>query len=194
MPARWPAGRRSTDVQSALTATVGPSHPHSVARDASDRWIRAYQSDDLPSENASTIDWRTRLRQAVPLISPRLTLLSEAWGKIQYLLADDAHVPIDPVSEAKAGADAPAVLAATLEVVESLGEFTTQALHEALTVRLVDQMGLSKKAAFAPIRVAITGALVSPPLFESMEILGQDSCVTRLRAFMAISGRDNLAG
>jgi len=194
VPARWPAGRRSTDVQSALTATVGPSHPHSVARDASDRWIRAYQSDDLPSENASTIDWRTRLRQAVPLISPRLTLLSEAWGKIQYLLADDAHVPIDPVSEAKAGADAPAVLAATLEVVESLGEFTTQALHEALTVRLVDQMGLSKKAAFAPIRVAITGALVSPPLFESMEILGQDSCVTRLRAFMAISGRDNLAG
>ncbi|MCL2483094.1 MAG: glutamate--tRNA ligase, partial [Propionibacteriaceae bacterium] len=141
-------------------------------------YIEAYQSDDLPSGNASTIDWRVRLRQAVPLISPRLTLLSEALGKIQYLLADDVHVPIDPVSEAKAGADAPAVLAATLEVVESLDEFTTQALHEALTVRLVDQMGLSKKAAFAPIRVAITGALVSPPLFESMEILGQDSCVT----------------
>ncbi|MCL2481998.1 MAG: hypothetical protein FWF43_00995 [Propionibacteriaceae bacterium] len=37
VPARWPAGHRSTDIQSALTATVDPSHPHSVARDTSDR-------------------------------------------------------------------------------------------------------------------------------------------------------------
>ena len=49
----------------------------------------------------------------------------------------------------------------------------------------MDGLGLKPKVAFGPVRVAITGRRVSPPLFESMAILGRDSCLARLEALRA---------
>jgi glutamyl-tRNA synthetase len=46
---------------------------------------------------------------------------------------------------------------------------------------LVEALGLKPRKAFGPIRVAITGSLVSPPLFESMELLGRERSLQRLR-------------
>ena len=71
---------------------------------------------------------------------------------------------------------------AAIETVEGLTEFTTAALEESLRARIVDEMGVKPRLAFGPLRVAVTGRQVSPPLFESMEILGRDSSLTRLRA------------
>jgi glutamyl-tRNA synthetase len=47
---------------------------------------------------------------------------------------------------------------------------------------LVDGLGLKPRKAFAPVRVAITGRTVSPPLYESMELLGRERSLGRLRA------------
>ena len=47
---------------------------------------------------------------------------------------------------------------------------------------LLDGMGLKPKVAFTPLRVAVSGAKVSPPLFESMEILGKHSTLARLQS------------
>ena len=58
----------------------------------------------------------------------------------------------------------------------------------ALTERIVDDLGIKPKFAFAPIRVAISGRTVSPPLFESMEILGRDESLVRLRALRGFVG------
>ena len=69
--------------------------------------------------------------------------------------------------------------------VEGLTEFTTASLEESLRARIVDEMGVKPRLAFGPLRVAVTGRQVSPPLFESMEILGRDSSLTRLRALRA---------
>ena len=58
----------------------------------------------------------------------------------------------------------------------------TTAIEAALSATLVDGLGLKPRNAFGPLRVAVTGATVSPPLFESMEILGRERSLARLAA------------
>jgi glutamyl-tRNA synthetase len=65
---------------------------------------------------------------------------------------------------------------------KALGEWTTAAVEQTLHGALVDRLGLKPRNAYGPIRVAVTGRGVSPPLFESMELLGRDRSLARLRA------------
>jgi glutamyl-tRNA synthetase len=76
------------------------------------------------------------------------------------------------------------VLDATLAALEQLGpdEWTTVAIDQALRDALIEGLGLKPKNAFTPVRVAITGRRVSPPLFESIELLGREHTLARLRA------------
>jgi glutamyl-tRNA synthetase len=63
-----------------------------------------------------------------------------------------------------------------------LPEWTTAAIETALRGELIDKLALKPRNAFGPLRVAITGRQVSPPLFESMELLGREVSLARLRA------------
>jgi len=81
--------------------------------------------------------------------------------------------------------EAPQVLDTAIEVLEGLDDFSPQAQQDALRAALVDGLGIKARFAFAPLRTAVTGRRVSPPLFESMEILGKDSSLARLRALRA---------
>ena len=148
-------------------------------------YIDAYQRAELPGAADRTLSdgEKDRIRAAAPLIAPRLTTLKDALGKVRFLLVDDADLTVDPEAQAKVGDDA-VVIPLAIEALEELGEFTVQAVHDALTARIVDAMPerYKKRNAFAPVRLAITGTLVSLPLFESMAILGRDSCLARLRA------------
>ncbi len=125
------------------------------------------------------------LRAAVPIIQERLTLLADAIPQLRFLLTDDADLEIEAESFAALREDAAAVLEATVEVVAELGTFSHEELQAALRARIVEGMGIKPKFAFAPARIAITGSRVSPPLFESMEILGRESCLYRLKALRA---------
>ena len=58
-------------------------------------------------------------------------------------------------------------------------------LEAALRSALIDGLGLKPKLAFGPLRTAVSGQRISPPLFESMEILGRDSTLARLQALRA---------
>jgi glutamyl-tRNA synthetase len=71
---------------------------------------------------------------------------------------------------------------AAVEVLEDVDSWATSAIETALRERLVEQLGLKPRHAFGPVRVAVTGARVSPPLFESMELLGRERSLMRLRA------------
>jgi glutamyl-tRNA synthetase len=71
-------------------------------------------------------------------------------------------------------------LAASLKVINELKEFKTQTLHDELNRVLVTEMGLKPRIAFTALRVAVTGRRVSPPLFESMEIMGKEKVVSRI--------------
>jgi glutamyl-tRNA synthetase len=145
-------------------------------------YIDAYQSADVPGGTGLDDRARTIIERATPLIAPRLTRLGEALDKVRFLLVGDADLVIDEAAWAKVADTADQLLPEVIDTLEGLPEFTAEAMHQALTARLVDGLGYKVRVAFAPIRVAITGLAVSPPLFESMEILGLQACLNRLRA------------
>jgi glutamyl-tRNA synthetase len=74
------------------------------------------------------------------------------------------------------------VLSAAVAALDPLGDWSTASIEAALRSSLVEGLGLKPKLAFGPVRVAVTGRRVSPPLFESLELLGRDRTLLRLRA------------
>ncbi|MDH3010835.1 glutamate--tRNA ligase [Gordonia alkanivorans] len=124
------------------------------------------------------------------LVQTRIQVLGDAWDLIKFVYVSDDDFTIDEKAASKnLGADAVAVLDATIAAVEPLASWTTPELQDALNAALVDGMELKPRKAFGPVRVAVTGSQVSPPLFESMEILGRDKTLARLAAAREIAGK-----
>jgi glutamyl-tRNA synthetase len=130
------------------------------------------------------------LTAAAPLVQERMTLLDEAPGRLGFFFAADDAVEFDPAAVARLGPHARAVLEATLAGLGSVGEWTARGIQDALRAALVDGLGLKPKDAFAPVRVAVTGSRVSPPLFESMELLGRGASVRRVERLAALPDID----
>jgi glutamyl-tRNA synthetase len=122
---------------------------------------------------------------AAGMLQPRLVLLSDALDQLTFALTPDADLVIEDDARAQLTDAAPLVMDAALPVLEALGDFTHDAIEKALRTALVEGMSLKPRVAFAPLRVAITGRRVSPPLFESMELLGKESVLARLSALRA---------
>ncbi|MBF6191054.1 glutamate--tRNA ligase [Nocardia sp. CDC186] len=120
---------------------------------------------------------------AAELVQTRIVVLSDAWDLLRFLFAPAEEFAIDPAAGAKnLGPDATEVLQAAITAVEPLTEWTTEAIEAALKKALIDDLGLKPRKAFAPVRVAVTGSHISPPLYESLELLGRDLTLDRLRA------------
>ncbi|TYQ02705.1 UNVERIFIED_ORG: glutamyl-tRNA synthetase [Gordonia westfalica J30] len=122
------------------------------------------------------------------LVQTRIQVLGDAWDLIKFVYVSDDDFTIDEKAASKnLGADAVAVLDATIAAIEPLASWATQELQDALNAALVDGMELKPRKAFGPVRVAVTGSQVSPPLFESMEILGREKTLARLAAAREIA-------
>ncbi len=130
---------------------------------------------------------RAVLLAAAPLVQERTTVLSDAPEKLAFLFVADAAVHVEPAARAALRAEAAGVLDAAIDALEAIpaGEFTTARVEEALRLAVVEGLGIKPRFAFGPLRAAVTGRNVSPPLFESMEILGKGSSLARLRALRA---------
>ena len=114
-----------------------------------------------------------------------MTLLGEAPGMLGFLFVADGDLVIEDDARKALRPEAAEVLDRSIAVLADLPDFAADAQQEALRAVLVDELGIKPRFAFAPLRVAVTGRRVSPPLFESMEILGRDSTLARLRALRA---------
>ncbi|HMO12008.1 MAG TPA: glutamate--tRNA ligase, partial [Actinotalea sp.] len=126
------------------------------------------------------------LTAAAPLVQERIGLLGEAVGMLGFLLVDDPALVIEEDARAAAVKGEPAgALDASIAALEAVEKAAAAAVQQALSAALVDGLGLKPRVAFTPLRVAVSGRRVSPPLFESMEILGRSSTLARLRAFRA---------
>jgi glutamyl-tRNA synthetase len=128
-----------------------------------------------------------RLTAGAALIQTRIQLLGEAPAMLGFLfVADDVLLIEDDalVTVTKDVAQSGAVLAAAIETLDRLSGdgWNAAALEAGLRASVVEGLGIKPKFAFGPLRVAISGRRISPPLFESMEILGRESTLVRLRA------------
>jgi glutamyl-tRNA synthetase len=124
---------------------------------------------------------------AAELVQTRIVVLSDAWGLLKFL--DDDAYELDPKAAAKElGPDAVPVLDAAITALDGVPDWTAGGLEEALKSALLEGLELKPRKAFGPIRVAVTGATVSPPLFESLELLGRDRSLRRLREARARAG------
>lgn len=125
---------------------------------------------------ADTAEGRAILATVAPLLTERMKRLTEAPPMIRFLFEEP-----EPDDKARKALDGQGeYLAAVVEALEGIEGWTTAAIEDALR-SLAEQRELKPKKAFQPIRAAVTGTLISPPLFESLEILGRDKTLERLR-------------
>jgi glutamyl-tRNA synthetase len=121
----------------------------------------------------------TGFAAAAHLVQTRIVVLGDAWDLLKFL--NDDEYAIDPKAAAKElGPDAGAVLDAALAALDGVTDWTAVQIEDVLKAALIEGLGLKPRKAFGPIRVAATGTTVSPPLFESLELLGRDRSVGRL--------------
>jgi glutamyl-tRNA synthetase len=127
-----------------------------------------------------TPEQRRILEAIAPMAQERMVVLEDAVGLLGFLFTDD--VDVDPAAAQKqlAGTDADEVLAAAGSALAGLADWSTAAIEEALKTALVDGLGRKPRQAFGPVRVAVSGRTVSPPLYESIELLGRDRTLARL--------------
>ncbi|WP_406708207.1 glutamate--tRNA ligase [Tessaracoccus caeni] len=172
--------------------TVGPIFDLKKLDWLNGHYIRTLSADELAARIATfasdTGQWSDPserdldvLRQAVPIIQERLVVLKDALPQLDYLFAADADLVLDPAAVEALADNAAEVLDAAIAVTESVA-LDAASIQTGLRERIVEGLGIKPKFAFAPIRVAISGRRVSPPLFESMEILGRESSLARLKA------------
>ncbi|MGC4932879.1 glutamate--tRNA ligase [Gordonia sp. DT30] len=126
------------------------------------------------------------------LVQTRIQVLGDAWPLMSFLYVGEAEFTIDEKAASKnLGPDSVAVLDATIAAAEGVPAWQASELHDALNAALVDDLGLKPRKAFGPVRVAVTGSQVSPPLFESMELLGRDVSIARLRAARDLAAKSS---
>lgn len=126
------------------------------------------------------------LAAAAPLVQERMQVLSEAPAMLGFLFTADDDLVVEDDAAATLKDDASAVLSASIAALEPLDAWESPAIEGALRTALIDGLGLKPRLAFGPLRVAVSGRRISPPLFESMEILGKDSTLARLRSLAAL--------
>ncbi|MGV0749754.1 glutamate--tRNA ligase [Mycolicibacter heraklionensis] len=151
--------------------------------------IRLLELDDFTARLRSFLDTHGHdtglddagFAAAAALVQTRIVVLGDAWPLLKFF--NDAHYSLDPRAAAKElGPDAAPVLDAAIAALEGVGEWTTANIEAALKAALLDDLGLKPRKAFGPIRVGVSGGLVSPPLFESLELLGSNRSLDRLRS------------
>ncbi|MEP6814012.1 MAG: glutamate--tRNA ligase [Marmoricola sp.] len=122
---------------------------------------------------------RDLLVRAMPLVHDRIANLAESVEMLGFLFRDDVSY-VDADVAKLLDDDGLAVVAAARDALADLPQWTTEAIDGALRAKLVEELGIKPRNAFGPVRVAVTGRRVSPPLFESLELLGRETSLVRL--------------
>jgi glutamyl-tRNA synthetase len=136
----------------------------------------AYQGDPVNRE---------RFRQLLPEVQTRIETLSEVPGYVDFLFVDEPEVDQkawDKAMVPDAAAWLDAVIAAAAD-----WPWEAEQLHERF-MALAEELDANRRKFQAPVRVALTGRSVGPPLFESMVVLGQEATLARLRSARARLG------
>ena len=118
---------------------------------------------------------------ALPIIQERIATLAEVSQMLKFLFV--AKFEIDPEEAPKiSDPQSQSVLVKTAEVLTGLAPWNHESIEAKLRSALIEEMVLKPRIAFGAVRIAVTGSHISPPLFESMELLGSERSLTRIKA------------
>ena len=195
----WSAGEGDEDIVS-LDNMVGRFDLSTVSRNPAvfdtkklewmnGVYIREMASDDFLSTvlpmveesvgRALTDDELRMLEAVLPLVQERTKLLPEAADQVQFLFEAPSAYDEAAWSKVMEKPDTPTALAAAAEALGAIEAWTTEAIDDSLR-GMLEATGLNARKGFQPIRVAMSGSMVSPPLFESLEILGKEESLARI--------------
>lgn len=167
------------------TAINGEWIRHIAVEDLATRLVPFLKEDGVFT-NDPTSEQMQKLLAAVPHVQERMETLRQGIGMLGFLFYGDVGSPEFAVEPSEAEKvltpDALPVLVAAHEALSNLAQWNTESIEAALRVALIEGLELKPKFAFGPVRVAVTGRRVSPPLFESLEILGQERSLARILA------------
>ena len=150
----------------------------------SGEYMRLLEVDDFVARTLPLFDppldseQRAQYLTLAPLIRDRVRLLTEVAPMAAWLFAD-AVAYDDKSWEKVMKPDVVVVLDQAIERLSVLGTWTTESIEAEMRL-MMESLELKPGKAFQPLRVAVTGSVVSPPLFESLEALGQSRTVERL--------------
>ncbi|MCH8066135.1 MAG: glutamate--tRNA ligase [Chloroflexi bacterium] len=142
---------------------------------------------DLPDAAPRPID-RETVRRLVPLVRERIKRLDELAELVTSFFSDEMSYTADDLLGKQFKEDssgAAAAFRAAAQRAEALSAWEHPAIEEAMR-GLADELELKAGALFMLLRVAVTGRAISPPLFESMELLGKERCLKRLQAALTV--------
>ena len=125
------------------------------------------------------------VRLALPLIQERIVTLSEVPAMLAFLFTKEFAV--DEAARPKiADTDSKKILKRALSDLTPLSSWDHVAIEGVLRASLIEEMGLKPRIAFSALRIAATGSTISPPLFESMELLGKEVCLERIAGAISL--------
>ena len=120
------------------------------------------------------------IKRALPIIQERIVTLGEIPGLLNFLFVKDFAIAADSI-EKIADAQSKQVLQISAERLATLTDWTHGSIETVLRSALIEELGLKPRIAFSALRIAVTGSHISPPLFESMELLGASKSLARIR-------------
>ena len=124
-----------------------------------------------------------KFRFVAELVQTRIKKLDDAWDLVRFLIVSDEELVLDEKSARKnLKEDAVQPLEVAISVLSNVPDWDTASIESALQKALIEDLGLKPRKAYGALRVGISGQAISPPLFESMELLGRESTLARLRA------------
>ena len=123
------------------------------------------------------------LREAGPLVQERMQLLGEAPALLGFFFAADDSIEVD--ADATPPAGSAEILVAAVGALEQVTDWSHAEIERVLRAELIEGGGLKPRIAFGPLRTALSGKRISPPLFESMQLLGKESTLVRLTRLAA---------
>ncbi len=121
------------------------------------------------------------VKKALPIIQERITTLSEIPALLNFLFVSEFNVESES-AEKIADAQSKEVLKISADRLAGLAEWNHESIEGILRQALIVELGLKPRIAFSALRIAVTGSHISPPLFESMELLGAQKSLERIQA------------
>ena len=123
------------------------------------------------------------ISKALPLIQERIITLGEVVPMVSFLFGNEVVIADE---EAKKISDEVSLgtLKAAKEALAQVSEWSESSIEAALRAELIEKMGLKPRVAFTPVRIAVTGSHISPPLFESLALLGKTRTLARISTLL----------